>query len=323
MQSRFQEFSVLGTILLLLFTLAPEKVESQERSQRRSIRNTSSNSRNSVNRSTRNRSSTSSRKSSTARKKERATRPARTKTRSMRTITRSTSRNSSTKQNTRSIRKTTRSQQRQIKAQNRKEVRQLKAKNRLLKREQKRADRNSLNKRQSERSSINQKNFKKYYPVDDYTTYRFANCLKFKNFMFGIYFHDYYNHAIPHSYLWHYHHPDYDRSHWSAGMQAECSYYEEYYFTQGIERNINYVDPGTYQDEDYISKYVEDNLDKFYGENSQAFSVEELPNEKDLKSSRINNTSNKLVRSPLLVLIFGGMLILSIIVVILHHRGYF
>ena len=59
--------------------------------------------------------------------------------------------------------------------------------------------------------------------------------------------------------------------------------YKEYYESQGIEENPNYVDPGTNKDENYIASYVEENPDKFYGDDVEVVTVEELPDEEALK----------------------------------------
>ena len=98
--------------------------------------------------------------------------------------------------------------------------------------------------RRDGRQTINVNNYGGYYPMMGYSMYPLAASMAFNNLMFGIYFHDYYNHAIRHSYLWHYHHRDYDRSHWSAEKQAEYEYYKEYYESQGVEPNPELRGPG-------------------------------------------------------------------------------
>ena len=162
--------------------------------------------------------------------------------------------------------------------------------------------------------------------------------------MFGIYFHDHYNHAIRHSYLWHYHHRDYDRSHWDAKKQAEYEHYKAYYENQGIEPNSNYVDPGTNRDEDYAASYVEENPDKFYGEGAETFTVDELPDEAALKTELLATaettptSTTRTTRAPptrtvvvqkgtsggtWFLLIFGGIIVVGVIVLVLYNKGYF
>ena len=277
------------------------------------------------------------RASSTARQKQTATNKART------------TNTTSTRSNT-----ATRSQQRKTTAQNRKQVRQLKAENRTLKRQVKTANRQTANARREQRSTININNYRGYYPIDSYSIYSYAAASTFNNLMFGIYFHDYYNHAIRRSYLWHYHHRDYDRSHWDAKKQAEYEYYKEYYESQGIEPNPNYVDPGTNRDEDYIASYVEENPDKFYGENVEVVTVDELPDEEALKQELLASagtpsettetsrapptTQQVVVEKPVVqrvivekktsgamwfVLIFGSLLIVGVIMLVMYNKGYF
>lgn len=163
--------------------------------------------------------------------------------------------------------------------------------------------------------------------------------------MFGIYFHDYYNHAIQRSYLWHYHHRDYDRSHWSAEKQAEYEYYKEYYESQGVEPNANYVDPGTNRDEDYVASYVEENPDEFYGDNAEVYTVEVLPDEAAIKQELLAAAeetpavTTTQTRAPptkqtvyvekktsgatWFVLIFGSLLVVGVIVLVMYNKGYF
>ena len=169
--------------------------------------------------------------------------------------------------------------------------------------------------------------------------------MAFNNLMFGIYFHDYYNHAIRHSYLWHYHHRDYDRSHWDAKKQAEYEYYKDYYESQGVEPNANYVDPGTNRDEDYVASYVDENPDKFYGEGAEAFTVDELPDEAALKSELLAAAAETpavttpATRAPpatqtvvvekktsggtWFLLIFGSVIIVGVVVLVMYNKGYF
>lgn len=232
-----------------------------------------------------------------------------------------------------------------MKAQNRKQVRQLKAENRTLKRQNRTANRETARARREGRQTINVNNFGGYYPMMGYSMYSMGASMAFNNLMFGIYFHDHYNHAIRHSYLWHYHHRDYDRSHWDAKKQAEYEYYRDYYESQGIESNPNYVDPGTNPDENYVASYVEENPDKFYGEGAEVFTVDELPDEEALKTELLaaaaetptvtTSTSrappatrtlvveNKTSGATWFFLIFGSMLVVGVIVLVMYNKGYF
>lgn len=183
-----------------------------------------------------------------------------------------------------------------------------------------------------------------------YSMYSMAASMAFNNLLFGIYFHDYYNHAIRHSYLWHYHHRDYDRSHWSAEKQREYEYYRDYYESQGIEPNSNYVDPGTNADENYTASYVEENPDKFYGENAEVFTVDELPDEEALKAELLaaneetptvtaSSSTTPSTRAPpetrtvviekktsgatWFLLIFGSIIVVGVIMLVMYNKGYF
>ncbi len=263
---------------------------------------------------------TSTRNSTTARQKQTATNRAKT--------TNTTSTRNST---------ATRSQQ------GRKQVRQLKAENRSLKRKVTTANRQTSQARRQQRSTITVNNFGGYYPMTGYSMYSLQRSMMFNNLLFGIYFHDYYNHSIRHSYLWHYHHRDYDRSHWDAKKQAEYEHYKEYYENQGVEANANYVDPDTNRDEDFAATYVEENPDKFYGDNVEVVTVDELPDEAALKQELIASaetptvTTNTQRASPSqriivekstsggtwFVLIFGGLLIVGGIMLVMYNKGYF
>ena len=263
---------------------------------------------------------TSTRNSTTARQKQTATNRAKT--------TNTTSTRNST---------ATRSQQ------GRKQVRQLKAENRSLKRKVTTANRQTSQARRQQRSTITVNNFGGYYPMTGYSMYSLQRSMMFNNLLFGIYFHDYYNHSIRHSYLWHYHHRDYDRSHWDAKKQAEYEHYKEYYENQGVEANANYVDPDTNRDEDFAATYVEENPDKFYGDNVEVVTVDELPDEKALKQELIASAETPTVttntqRAPpsqriivekstsggtWFVLIFGGLLIVGGIMLVMYNKGYF
>jgi len=213
-----------------------------------------------------------------------------------------------------------------------------------LKRQTTRANRQTATARRQQRSTITVNNFGGYYPMAGYSLYSLHASMAFNNLMFGIYFHDYYNHAIQRSYLWHYHHRNYDRSHWSAEKQAEYEYYKDYYESQGVEPNANYVDPGTNRDEDYVASYVEENPDAFYGEGAEAFTVDELPDEEALKSELLaaaetTPTVTSTTRAPpatrtlvvekrtsgatWFLLIFGSVLVVGVIVVVMYNKGYF
>lgn len=241
---------------------------------------------------------------------------------------------------------TNRSQQRATTAQNRKQVRQLKAENRTLKRKVTTANRQTASARRQQRQTITVANYRGYYPITTYPMYSMTASMAFNNLMFGIYFHDYYNHAIHRSYLWHYHHRNYDRSHWSREKQEEYEFYKEYYENQGIEPNENYVDPGTNRDEDYVASYVEENPDKFYGDNVEVVTVDELPDEEAIKQGllataetpTVNTNTQRAPPEPVqqrvivekktsgatwFILIFCSLLIVGGIMLVLYNKGYF
>ena len=180
--------------------------------------------------------------------------------------------------------------------------------------------------------------------------YSLTASMAFNNLLFGIYFHDYYNHSIRHSYMWHYHHRDYDRSHWDAKKQEEYEYYRDYYESQGIEPNPNYVDPGTNKDENYTASYVEENPDQFYGEGAEVFTVDELPDEEALKAELLaaaeetptvtaSSTNTSQTRAPpatktvviekntsgatWFLLIFGSLVVVGVIMLVMYNKGYF
>lgn len=263
----------------------------------------------------------STRASTTARQKQTAT------TRAKTTNTTSTRGSTTTRQTT---------------AQNRKQVRQLKSENRSLKRQTTRANRQTATARRQQRSTITVNNFGGYYPMAGYSLYSLHASMAFNNLMFGIYFHDYYNHSIRHSYLWHYHHRDYDRSHWSKEKQEEYEFYKEYYESQGVEPNPNYVDPGTNKDENYVASYVEENPDKFYGDDIEVVTVEELPDEEAIKQELLASAETPTVttntqRAPpqriivekrtsgatWFLLIFGSLLVAGVIMLVMYNKGYF
>lgn len=355
--SKCKRFFALFGIVLFLLTYAPEIVESRRgfsggrsfsrsysRSYSRSSTSrsyskpksssrstytkprTSTSSRSSYG-SSRTTGTTSTRGSTTARQKQTATNRAKT------------TNTSSTRNST-----ATRSQQRATTAQNRKQVRQLKAENRSLKRKVTTANRQTATARRQQRQTITVNNFGGYYPVGGYSIYSLSASMAFNNMLFGIYFHDYYNHRIRHSYLWHYHHRDYDRSHWSKEKQEEYEFYKDYYESQGVEPNPNYVDPGTNRDENYVASYVEENPDKFYGENVETVTVEELPDEEAIKQELLASANSPSVTSNTqrappqtktiivqkktsgatwFVLIFGALLVVGVIMLVMYNKGYF
>ncbi|MCY4403404.1 MAG: hypothetical protein OXD54_12570 [Candidatus Poribacteria bacterium] len=367
--------SIFG-IVLLLFAYAPEEVESRRsfggsRSFGRSFSRSSSRSysRSSKTYSAPKRTYSSSRTSSSSRStytKPRTSTPTRStgssytgsrtsKSTSTRTSTtarqKQTATNRAKTTNTPSTRnsKATGSQQRATTAQNRKQVRQLKAENRSLKRKVTTANRQTASARRQQRQTITVNNYRTFYnPYSTYSLYSYQRAVLFDNLMFGLYFHDYYNHAIRRSYLWHYHHPNYDRQHWTDDKQKEYEFYKEYYENQGIEPNENYVDPGTNRDEDYIASYVEENPDKFYGDNVEVVTVEELPDEEVIKQellataetpTEMTNTQRappqqqpitqkvvvekKTSGGTWFILIFGSLLIVGGIMLVLYNKGYF
>ena len=365
MKRKFKQFSILTVLVVFLFSLAPDIVESRRGG--RSFGRSRSFSRSSTRRSysapkrstssTRNRSSTS-RSYSTPRSSTRTTRStgstySRSSTsRSTGTRTSTTARQKQTatsraKATTATNRSTTasRSQQRATTGQNRKQVRQLKAQNRTLKRQVRTANRQTARARRDRRSTITVNNFGGYYPMMGYSIYSMQASMMFNNLMFGIYFHDYYNHAIQRSYLWHYHHPKYDRSHWSAEKQEEYEFYRDYYESQGVEPNSKYVDPGTNRDEDYVASYVDENPDEFYGDNAEVYTVDELPDEAAIKqellaaaettptvtttqtrappTTRTVYVEKKTSGATWFVLIFGSLLVVGVIVLVMYNKGYF
>ncbi len=244
------------------------------------------------------------------------------------------------------------SQKRSLKSQQRKETRNLKAENRNLKRQVRRAERDTARARRQAReaqSPINANNFGAYYPVMGYSMYSLTASMVFANMISGIYFHDYYNHRLHHSWLWHHHHPNYDRSHWSREKQMEYERWRAYYDSQNIKPDSRYVDPGTNRDEDYIQSHVEKNADKFYGANAEeTVTVEELPDEAALSNivlagggqtaststtqaqrQKIQTQPQKIVvqkktsGGTWFFLVFGSVLIVGIVVLIMYNKGYF
>lgn len=246
-----------------------------------------------------------------------------------------------------STRNMTGSQKRSLRGQRRTEARNLKAENRSLKRQTRQARRETARERRRSAeaaSPITVNNFGGFYPLGGYTTFGLAASMMYGNMMAGIYFHDHYNHMMHRSWLWHYHHHDYDRSHWSKDKQGEYEKWRAYYDSQGVEKNPNYVDPGTSRDEDYTESYVEKNSDKFYGPNAtEAVTVEELPNEKELRETVLAGGSDAAVQSQpqrvtverkvvvqkktsggaWFLMVFGSLIVVGIVVLVLYNKGYF
>ena len=239
----------------------------------------------------------------------------------------------------------TSSQRRSLQAQQGRGTRNLKAENRTLKRQVRRGERNTARARREARqaqSPITVNNFGAYYPVMGYSMYSLTASMVFANVISGIYFHDYYNHRLRHSWLWYHHHPNYDRSHWSQERQMEYGRWRAYYDSQSIKPDSRYVDPGTNPDENYVESYVEKNPDKFYGESAEeAVTVEELPDEDSLRevvlasSSQAQSTpvvqtqpqkivvQKKTSGGTWFALVFGSLLIVGIVVLIMYNKGYF
>lgn len=139
--------------------------------------------------------------------------------------------------------------------------------------------RDTYQQRKLSRDSFSIIDFSKHNPVTTYSDYNMLDAAMFGNMMFGLYFHDYYDHSVKHSYLWHYHHQDYDISHWSDEQIQLYHHFMNYYKEQGIEPDARYVDPGTNPDENYISEFVDANAEDFYGDDVETITVESLPDE--------------------------------------------
>ena len=248
-----------------------------------------------------------------------------------------------------STRNMTAGQKRSLRGQRRTETRNLKAENRSLKRQTRQARRETARERRRSAeaaSPITVNNFGGFYPLGGYSTFPLLASMAYGNMMYGIYFHDHYNHMMHRSWLWHYHHHDYDRSHWSKEKQGEYEKWRAYYDSQGVEKNPNYVDPGTNRDEDYTESYVEKNSGKFYGPDAaEAVTVEELPNESELRESVLAGGSGtvaavasqpqrdtverkvvvqkKTSGGTWFVIVFGSLIIVGVAVLILYNKGYF
>ena len=362
--------SVFG-IVLFLFSIAPDIVESRRsfgggrsfsrsssRSYSRSSRSysapkrTYSSSRSSTSSSrssyTKPRTTTSTRSTGSSYSGTRTSKPTTTRS-STSARQKQTATNRAKTTNTTSTRNatTSRSQQSATTAQNRKQVRQLKAENRSLKRKVTTANRQTANARRQQRQTITVNNYRTFYnPYPSYSLYSLQASMAFNNLMFGLYFHDYYNHSIRRSYLWHYHHPNYDRQHWTDEKQKEYEFYRDYYESQGVEPNESYVDPGTNRDEDFVASYVEENPDKFYGDNVEVVTVDELPDEEAIKQEllatvetpSVNTNTQRAPPEPVeqriivekktsgatwFILVFCSLLIVGGIMLVLYNKGYF
>jgi len=154
----------------------------------------------------------------------------------------------------------------------------------------------------------------------------------------GVYFYDRYNHGIHHSWLWHYHHSDYDRTHWALKQQREYARWRAYYDSQNIQPNKYYVDSGTNRDEDYIQSYVGQNSGEFYGANAQQYEPEIMPDE-SVEPELILTTETPARMQPVrtekvvvvkkssavlwFVVILGALLIIGIIALVMYNKGYF
>ena len=357
MRRPFQKVSIAAVLVLFAFSIGSDVFSKGFRSSGRSYGSRSYSSSRSYTRSTR--SSTSSSRtygSSSVRSSSRST------SRSYGSSAASSSRASATRSSSAvrqrqsamssaktgsavSTRNMTSSQRRSLQSQQRQQTRNLKAENRSLKRQVRRANRDTARARRQAReaqSPITVNNFGMYYPMAGYSIYSLTASMVFANMISGIYFHDYYNHRIHHSWLWYYHHPNYDRSHWSHDRQMEYEKWRAYYDSQGIKPDSRYVDPGTNRDEDYIEAHVEKNSDKFYGENAEeAVTVEELPDEKSLRNIVLASDSQTASASTTqpqpqrivvqkstsggtwFVLVFGSLLIIGVVVLIMYNKGYF
>ena len=361
MRRLFQKVSIVAVIVLFAFSLGSDVFSKGFRSSGRSYGSRSYSSSRSYTRSTR--SGTASSRSYGSSAVRSSSRTARASTsRSYGSSTASSSRASAARsssavrqrQNAMSSAKTgsavstrnmTSSQRRSVQSQQRQQTRNLKAENRSLKRQVRRAERDTASARRQAReaqSPITVNNFGMYYPMAGYSIYSLTASMVFANMISGIYFHDYYNHRLRHSWLWYYHHPNYDRSHWSRERQMEYEKWRAYYDSQGIKPDSRYVDPGTNRDEDYIESHVNENSDKFYGENAEeAVTVEELPDEKELRNivltgdNQAASTSatqakpqrivvqKKTSGGTWFVLVFGSLLIIGVVVLIMYNKGYF
>lgn len=365
MRRPFQKASIVAVLVLFAFTIGSDVFSKGFRSSGRSYGSRSYSSSRSYTRSTR--SSTSSSRTYGSSSVRSSSRTARASTsRSYGSSATSSSRASATRSSSAvrqrqsamssaktgsavSTRNMTSSQRRSVQSQQRQQTRNLKAENRSLKRQVRRAERDTARARRDAReaqSPITVNNFGMYYPMAGYSIYSLTASMVFANMISGIYFHDYYNHRLRHSWLWYYHHPNYDRSHWSHERQMEYEKWRAYYDSQGIKPDSRYADPGTNRDEDYIEAHVDKNPDKFYGANAEeTMTVEELPDEEALRNivltgdSQTASTSTVQTQSQTqpqkivvqkktsggtwFVLVFGSLLIVGVVVLIMYNKGYF
>ena len=359
MRRPFQKVSIVALMILFAFTIGSEVFSKGFRSSGRSYGSRSYSSSRSYTRSTRSssssvRSSSRTGRASTSRSygSSTASSSGASAARSSSAVRQRQSAMSSAKTGSAvSTRNMTSSQKRSMRSQQRQQTRNLKAENRSLKRQVRTANRDTARARRQAReaqSPITVNNFGMYYPMAGYSIYSLTASMMFANMVSGIYFHDYYNHRIRHSWLWYYHHPTYDRSHWSQERQMEYEKWRAYYDSQGVKPDSRYVDPGTNRDEDYIEAHVDKNADKFYGENAEeAVTVEELPDEESLRNvvlasdSQAASTSGVQTQSQVqtqpqrivvqkktsggtwFVLVFGSLLIIGVVVLIMYNKGYF
>jgi len=225
--------------------------------------------------------------------------------------------------------KMTPKQRRALRVKNRKYTRQLKSNQRKLVRRQRIASRNTYDTRLAAR---------RYHDIAYVPTYSVYSYDASRSFMNGlliggamIYFHDYYNHRLYHSWLWYHHHRDYDISHWPQDKQRELQQWRDYYENQGIQPDKNYVDPGTSRDTDYIKDYVDKHPDEFYGAKASEVTVEELPDEsggppgyteppeREYKVTVERSTSG----GTWFLLIFGAICVAGVVAFKLYNQGYF
>ena len=234
---------------------------------------------------------------------------------------------------------------RDLKARQRKYSRDLKSENRRLKRQVRTSQRETARERRRRREAEWTRNVYISYPQRSYTDslLRFgitmAAIRAIGNMHSGIYFYDRYNHGIHHSWLWHYHHRDYDRTHWSREQQMEYARWRAYYDSQKIQPNKYYVDKGTSRDEDYIQSYVDQRPDEFYGTNAQQYEPEIMPDESVEPELILTHSEAPARMQPVrtekvvvvkkssavlwFVVIFGGLLIVGIIALVMYNKGYF
>jgi len=368
MKRTFQRLSILTLMILFVFSVSPEVFSkgsrgfSRSTSRSYSSRRSSSKSYTAPSRSRSSRSTTQRSNSSAVRKN---TRPAAGQ-KSLRRSTSTTAgqRGSSVRKSTAtrqkanamsrartgsatSTRNMTSGQKRGLQSQRRKEVRNLKATNRQLTRKNRKLERQTASARRQARvarSPVTINNFGTYYPIGGYSMFSLTASMAYSNLLWGIYFHDHYNHRLHHSWLWHHHHSDYDRTHWSPKERAEYEDWKEYYRNQGIQSNRNYVDPETSRDEDYTESYVKENPNGFYGAEAVEVTVAELPDEKELRGYVVASAGSGAIQTTQLqpitgkqeiivrkktsggtwfFLVFGGILVVGVVALVMYNKGYF